>query len=57
MDTKKGETTKPLPDEALDAVSGGIKNDPQTTQTKLIELNNEISATKGLGDKAEFFPP
>lgn len=48
---------KPLSDEALDAVSGGIKNDPQTTATKLLELAPQISATKALGEVAEFYVP
>jgi hypothetical protein len=56
MNIKPGETTA-LSDEALDAVSGGIKNDPRTTATKLIELAPEINATKALGAVAEFYVP
>jgi hypothetical protein len=56
MNTKPIETTA-LSDDTLEAVSGGIKNDPQTTATKLIELAPQINATKALGEVAEFYVP
>jgi hypothetical protein len=56
MATEKADN-KPLSDEALDAVSGGIKNDPLTTHTKLIENAPQINATKALGEVAEFYVP
>ncbi len=43
-----------LSDDELDAVAGGIKNDPPTTHTKLIEFATEIANTKALGPIAEF---
>jgi hypothetical protein len=56
MNTKPDETTA-LSDAALDAVSGGIKNDPLTTHTKLVEYGDQIAATKALGAVAEFYVP
>jgi hypothetical protein len=46
--------TSLLSDDELDAVVGGIKNDPPTTHTKLIEFATEIANTKALGPIAEF---
>ena len=37
-----------LSDDQLNAVSGGIKNDPLTTATKLVEFSSQIAAAKGM---------
>ncbi len=37
-----------LSDDQLNAVSGGIKNDPLNTHMKLVELGPMIAASKGM---------
>jgi hypothetical protein len=39
-----------LSDDQLNAVSGGIKNDPLTTHTKIVEMGPQIAAAKKLGN-------